>query len=61
MTIEVFFHGGGDTEPGDCWSAEYKVRPSGWYWWFCEPGCIPDGDPVGPFATEEDAQANAED
>mgnify|MGYP001809887079 CR=1 FL=1 len=27
----------------------------GWYWWACFPGCIPDGDPVGPFANEVDA------
>lgn len=32
----------------------------GWYWRACFPGCLPDGDPVGPFGTEllaiEDAQ-----
>lgn len=27
----------------------------GWYWWPCFPGCIPDGDPMGPFASEKDA------
>ncbi len=34
----------------------------GWYYWFCFPGCLPDSDPIGPFATEqeaiEDAQSN---
>ena len=32
----------------------------GWYYWFCSPGCLPDSDPVGPFATEEDALINAQ-
>lgn len=27
----------------------------GWYWWSCFPGCLPDGDPVGPFETEAEA------
>lgn len=32
---------------------------TGWYWWPCSPGCLPDGDPVGPFATSEEALADA--
>ncbi len=32
---------------------------SGWYWWACFPGCLPDGDPIGPFETEADALADA--
>jgi len=31
----------------------------GWYYWSCFPGCLPDGDPIGPFDTEEDALADA--
>lgn len=31
----------------------------GWYWQACFPGCMPDGDPRGPFATQEDALADA--
>lgn len=31
----------------------------GWYWWSCFPGCLPDGDPIGPFETEEDAVQDA--
>ena len=27
----------------------------GWYWWACFPGCLPDGDPQGPFKTEREA------
>lgn len=33
----------------------------GWYWWACFPGCMPDSDPMGPFATEEEALADAQD
>lgn len=32
---------------------------AGWYWQACFPGCLPDGDPVGPFATEAEALADA--
>ena len=31
----------------------------GWYWWSCFPGCMPDGDPIGPFDTELDALRDA--
>lgn len=33
----------------------------GWYWWACFPGCLPDGEPNGPFATEAEAIADAQD
>lgn len=33
------------------WRLEYE----GWYWWPCQPGDLPDGDPVGPFKTEAEA------
>ena len=32
------------------------VLMGGWYWWSCQPGCLPDGEPNGPFETEEDAR-----
>lgn len=31
---------------------------AGWYWWACFPGCLPDGEPNGPFATEEECIAD---
>ena len=31
----------------------------GWFYWSCFPGCLPDGDPIGPFATEAEALADA--
>ena len=32
---------------------------SGWFYWFCLPGCLPDSDPIGPFDTEAEALADA--
>ena len=32
----------------------------GWYWWPCFPGCLPDGEAIGPFETEEEALADAQ-
>ena len=41
---------------GDC-GAE---QAGGYFWWSCFPGCLPDGDPVGPFETEAEALADAQ-
>lgn len=38
-----------------------KILEKGWYWWSCLPGCLPDGDPCGPFDTEREALADARD
>lgn len=32
----------------------------GFYWWPCFPGCLPDGDERGPFATESEAIEDAQ-
>ena len=40
---------------------ELGEMPAGWYWWACFPGCLPDGDPFGPFETEAEALADAQD
>ena len=34
---------------------------AGWYWQSCFPGCLPDGDPMGPFESEAAALADARD
>jgi hypothetical protein len=31
-----------------------------WFYWFCFPGCLPDSDPIGPFATRKEAVADAQ-
>lgn len=51
--VEVFWSDEQTTEEGEALEA-------GWYWWSCFPGCLPDGDPTGPFATEEEALADAQ-
>ncbi len=33
---------------------------AGWYWHACDPGYLPNGEPTGPFYTEEDAYKNAQ-
>jgi hypothetical protein len=36
-------------------SKDERCNGGGWYWQACFPGCLPDGEPSGPFATEADA------
>ena len=38
---------------------EFTVFEAGWYWWPCFDGCLPDGEPSGPFPTELEAIADA--
>lgn len=59
--VETFYLGPDDVlEAG--WISEYgeHLEP-GWYWWACFPGCLPDGDPNGPFETEDAALEDARD
>jgi len=37
----------------------YILWLAGWYWQSCFPGCLPDGDPIGPFETESAAIESA--
>jgi hypothetical protein len=32
----------------------------GWYWHPCFPGCLSDGEPVGPFDTSTEAWEDAQ-
>ena len=64
--VEVFFrapacdeHGGRAADAdGSCHECAMLC---GWYWWSCFSGCLPDGDATGPFATEQEAVADAQD
>jgi hypothetical protein len=31
----------------------------GWFWWSCQPGCLPDEPPTGPFLTSYAAYRQA--
>jgi len=53
-SFEVFYDEG--TE-----QPNVETVPAGYYWWACFPGCMPDGDPIGPFETEDEAIDNAND
>lgn len=37
---------------------EDRLEP-GWYWWACFEGCIPDGEPSGPFNNAGNAYRSA--
>ena len=32
-----------------------RTERTGWFYWFCFPGCLPDSEPNGPYATEQEA------
>ena len=58
--IEVFWHDGERTSEDDCWAdSDGKPLPEGWYYWTCLPGCMPEGDPIGPYPSEEEAEQAA--
>ena len=47
------------TDSVDRFDLSGETIEPGWYWWPCFPGCLPDGDAVGPFETERDAVIDA--
>lgn len=59
--VEVFHAGQGELWTADPSLGTDEPNEPGWYWWMCLPGCMPDGDPVGPFATHGEAVADARD
>ena len=52
---EVFYH---KKRTGPLESDLYE-QDTGWYWWACFPGCLPDGEPSGPFKTAKEAYNDA--
>ena len=44
----------------DVYGESIHGMQSGWYWWACFPGCLPDSEAIGPFATEAEAVADAQ-
>ena len=65
--LETFYMESGEftnADP-DTWMAE-SVKDGndpayceGWYYWFCFPGCLPEGNASGPFDTEDLALSEA--
>jgi len=66
--IETFYIDESDVEnaESDTWlydCAKEVEDPNdlvGWYYWTCFPGCLPDSAPTGPFETEAEAIADAQ-
>ena len=50
-SIEVFY--------ADPALANSFGRGTGWFWWTCRRGFLPDGLPTGPFATSYAAYRNS--
>lgn len=48
-----------EREKAIAWAVKEYGFTGGWYWWACFPGCLPDSEPIGPFATEAEAIADA--
>jgi len=42
-----------------CSEKAVPLTKTGWFYWFCFPGCMPESDPMGPFETEADALRDA--
>lgn len=48
-----------DSETTCCHNIPLVRAESAWWFWYALPGCLPDSDPWGPFATEDEALAVA--
>lgn len=57
--LEVFYHSKADGPIQYYGPDDEPVTEPGWYWWACFPGCLPDSEPCGPFASEAEALADA--
>ena len=62
-SFEVFWHDGNPSEyvtEYDAELGEHATMKPGWYWWAGFPGCLPDGDAMGPFASSQQAHEDAD-
>ena len=59
MSLEIFYSDVKDQTEETCFFNDGEPLGSGWYYWFCFPGCLPEGDPMGPFDTEDSARKDA--
>ncbi len=57
--IECFYND--EHRPDHIRGEEGERMPSGYYYWYCFPGCLPDSEAYGPFDTEELAIKDAQD
>lgn len=59
--LEVFYLTSKEAAGFDALQRDSGEAEAGWYWWSCFPGCLPDSDPIGPFATQQEALEDARD
>lgn len=62
-SFEVFWHDAGFfSDDAEAEALRFGDDPpaAGWYWWACFPGCMPDGEPDGPYPTSEAASCAAQ-
>ena len=57
--LEVFYMNREDID--NCEFFEDEKPEPGYFYWYCFPGCLPDSGPIGPFASEDEALADAQD
>jgi hypothetical protein len=48
-----------EREKAIAWAVEESGTTGGWFWWYCFPGCLPEGPAIGPFKTRKQALADA--
>lgn len=58
---EVFYRTDTALAADDWRDSDGDVMKAGWYVWVCFPGCLPESDPCGPFASQEEAVKYARD
>ena len=54
-SYEIFFTEGRDKYDYHDLPEFECIHGKGYYWQACFPGCLPDGDAIGPFDTEKEA------
>jgi hypothetical protein len=57
--IEVFYRTIAENREYGVVDSDGDPLDSGWYWWSCFPGCLPDSEPMGPFDSEIEAIADS--
>ena len=57
--IEVFFLSDSAIQQEGLTDEDEAPLEAGWYWQAGFPGCLPDGEPNGPFPAQADALADS--
>lgn len=58
---EVFYRTEAENAEYGFVDSDGDPMPTGWYWWACFPGCMPESEPYGPFIAPELAIIDARD